>query len=64
MTIFCNHCGKPICDKTERFRAILPTGSYDWRYYHDVCFIEATPPEHRTRGGYSLDFVDGSSVYP
>jgi len=52
MTIFCNHCGKPICDKTERFRAILPTGSDDWRYYHDACFIETTPPEHQTRGGY------------
>jgi hypothetical protein len=54
----CNYCGKPIhraypfCDKNQQFRAILSTDSNDWVYYHDECFVVATPPEHRTRGGY------------
>jgi hypothetical protein len=54
----CNYCGKPIhraypfCGKNQQFRAILSTDSNDWLYCHDECFVVATPPEHRTRGGY------------
>ena len=36
----------------NRCRAVLPADSDDWLYYHDECFVVATPPEHRIRGGY------------
>lgn len=60
MTIFCNHCGKPISARTKQFRAILPIHTYQWVYYHNECFIFelkseffSTPP-HRMRGSYQL----------
>ena len=67
MTIICNHCGKPICDKGKHARPfrglsytkskhaageILAFDKPEWVYYHDSCFINATVPPHNMRGGF------------